>query len=63
MNTLYTLLFIASTAYTSDNLTSQKIPNLTYGDCAQMVVKLKTQSDDIRIRFADCIPQSELKRD
>ena len=63
MNTLYTLLFVASIGYNQSNITSQTVPNLTYGDCAETLVKLKTQSDNLFIRFADCVPQSEKKND
>lgn len=61
MNTLYTLLFIASIGSNTSNITSQTVPNLTYGDCAETLIKLKTQSNYVTIRFADCVPQSEKK--
>lgn len=58
MTTLYTLMFLALYGYNGDSLTSETVQDLSYGDCAETLVKLKNNQNNLRIIYGDCIPQS-----
>ena len=60
MLTLYTFMYIAVWGYSRDSVVNDSIPNLSYGDCAEQIVKMK-QSEKMIVLYADCVPQTELK--
>lgn len=60
MLTLYTFMYIAAWGYSRDSVVNDSIPNLSYGDCAQQIVAMKTSSNLV-VLYADCVPQTEVR--